>query len=368
MERKSPWRGAIDLARRAYPGFVFGGAVDPAILPVFHFHEVTPAHLEPYLAYLRDNGYRSVAAGDVARFVREGVHPGEKTVALTFDDAWASAWTVATPLLRRYGFIATVFVAPGRIPADDVLRPTVGDPAGAPADADHSAIPFATWPELRAMQGSGLWDIQAHSFAHAMIFCGAPVTDFVTPTYRPHIHEAPNIGKAAAPRFLRANDLGAPLHAVRSRMSDALRYDDSELRQRCLDAVKADGGPAFFDAPGWETKLEKLVRGKRGQFETPAERDAAIREDLAAARETLHARLRTNTVKHLCFPWAVAGSAAEEIARQVGYESAYADSLGGLHAARRDGNPYRLMRLKHKFIFALPGRGRRSWWNVFRKR
>ncbi|MCZ7593290.1 MAG: hypothetical protein M5U15_14645 [Kiritimatiellae bacterium] len=94
-----------------------------------------------------------------------------------------------------------------------------------------------------------------------------------------------------------------------------------------------------------------------GKFESTAARAAAIREDLIAARETLHAKLRTNTVKHICFPWAIAGNVAEEIASEVGYESAYADTLGGLHAAVRGGNPYRIMRLKHQFIFSLPGRG-----------
>lgn len=368
METNSPWRGVIDLARRAYPGFAFGGGVDSSILPVFHFHEVTKEYLEPHLAYLRDNGYRAVSADAVARFVRDGVHPGEKSVALNFDDAWASAWTVATPLLRQYGLMATTFVVPARVPKADILRQTIADAGGAPRDVDRSSVPFATWPELRAMQGSGVWDIQAHTFAHAMVFSEDARTGFVTPNYQPHIHNAPDIGKPTEPYFLTAADAGAPLYAVRSRMSDVLRYDDPDMRKRCCDAVRAAGGAAFFENPRWQSVLKKAAGKKRGTFETPAERAAAIRADLIAAREMLHARLRTNTVKHICFPWAIAGSVAEEIAGEVGYESAYADVLGGVHAAVRGGNPYRIMRLKHKFIFSLPGRGRRSWWNMFRKR
>ncbi|MCO5067243.1 MAG: polysaccharide deacetylase family protein [Kiritimatiellae bacterium] len=366
-ERNSPWRGAIDLARRAYPGFVFGTGVDPAILPVFHFHEVTADYLEPHLAYLRENGYRTVNADAVARFVRDGVHPGEKTVALTFDDAWASAWTVATPLLRRYDSIATLFVAPGRVPLDDVMRPMLGDAGGPPADVDRSAVPFATWPELRAMQGTGLWDIQSHSFAHAKIFCASSLAGFVTPEYRTHIHDAPNVGTATKPVFLNADHLGAPLHALRSRMSDALRYDDTEARLACEALVKSGGGASFFEAPDWGKKLRKAMRGKRGKMETREEREAAIRADLEAARETLQSKLKINSVRHICFPWAVAGKSAEALAQEVGYESAYADTLGALHAARSGANPFRIMRLKHKYIFALPGRRRRSWWNVLRK-
>jgi hypothetical protein len=364
-ERKSPWRGVIDLARRAYPGFVFGGPVSPDILPVFHFHEVTREQLEPCLAYLRDNGYRTVTADDVARFVRHGDRPAERAVALTFDDAWASAWTVATPLLLKYNLQAVLFVAPARVPEADILRPTINDPDGAPADVDRSALPFCTWPELRAMQSVGCWDIQAHSFAHAMIFCDASLDGFVTPDYRPHPHLAPNVGSATAPSFLSTADLGAPLHPLRSRMSDALRYDDADARQACVQIVLAGGGPAFFERPDWATTLKRAIRKMKGRTETVAERDRAIREDLAAARETLNARLRTTSVAHMCFPWTIAGAAAEALAAEVGYRSAYADTLGALHAPTRGGNPYRLMRLKNKFIFSLPGHGRRSMWKVW---
>ncbi len=362
-ERKSRLRGVVDLVRRAYPGFVFGGRVPDDILPVFHFHEVARGLLEPALAYLRENGYRALDAGEIARFARGGDAPGPREVGLTFDDAWASAWTVATPLLRRYQLKAVLFVAPARVPDADIMRATLDDRDGPPPDADRSAVPFATWPELRAMSGTGLWDIQAHSHAHARIFCDRALAGFVTPDYRPHIHEAPDVGRAGAPRFLSASDLGAPLHPVRSRMSDALRHDDPEAREACCEMVLAGGGPVFFENPGWAGTLRRAARALKGRSETPAGRDAAIAADLAAARETLESRLRLPAVRHLCFPWAIAGAAAERIAAEIGYESAYADTLGALHAVRRGANPFRLMRLKNKFIFSLPGKGRRFMWS-----
>ena len=80
-ERKTRWRGALDLATGAYPLFVFGGPVG-RVLPVFHFHEVSAAYLEPYLQYLDENGYRTVTTDAVARWVRGGQHPGPRSVAL----------------------------------------------------------------------------------------------------------------------------------------------------------------------------------------------------------------------------------------------------------------------------------------------
>jgi len=364
-ERKTRWRGALDLLSGAYPAFVFGAPVGRQV-PVFHFHEVTAACLEPYLRYLDENGYRTVTADAVARWVRSGSHPGPRSVALCFDDAWASVWTVAAPLLRRYGFQAITFAIPGRVQDAAAVRPTLDDPAGAPPQADTSDVPFATWPELRALHDSGVVDVQAHTFAHAVVACDPGITGFVVPGYAPHIHMRPGLAGPPQARFLGAADLGAPLHPVRSRMSDALRYDDTEAREACMAHVRQQGGPAFFERAGWEAELRALAAAHPGRLESEAEREAAILEDLTAARDILNAQLRTTVVRHLCFPWAVAGKVAEACAQKAGYETAYADALWGRHAARAGGAPYRIMRLKHKFIHCLPGAGRRPFHEVFR--
>ena len=97
-ERGGALRGLLDLATGCYPAFLFGGSLR-GVLPVFHFHEVTRTGLEPRLQHLAENGYRTVTCDEIARLVVNGVDPGPRAVALTFDDAWTSVWTVAGPLL-----------------------------------------------------------------------------------------------------------------------------------------------------------------------------------------------------------------------------------------------------------------------------
>src|SRR5579862_6652070 len=159
-ERGGALRGVLDLATGCYPSFLFGGSLGDA-LPVFHIHEVTASWLEPRLQYLADNGYRTVTSEEIARFVIDGVRPGARSVALTFDDAWTSVWTVAMPLLRRFGLRAILFAIPARVADAEITRPTIDDGIG----ADEPAVgpPFATWPELRAMHASGVLDIQSHT-------------------------------------------------------------------------------------------------------------------------------------------------------------------------------------------------------------
>jgi hypothetical protein len=98
-------RGLVDVATGRYPAFVFGGGLK-GVLPVFHFHQVTPEELDDQLSFLSVNGYRTVTSDCVERVVLRGADPPSGCVALAFDDCWSSLWTVAAPLLRKYDFRA----------------------------------------------------------------------------------------------------------------------------------------------------------------------------------------------------------------------------------------------------------------------
>lgn len=353
-ERKTPLRGALDLATGCYPAFLFGGSVG-RLLPVFHFHDVNAGYLEPYLMYLDENGYKTVCMDEITRLARDGISPGKRSVALCFDDAWASLWTVVFPMLKRFNFKAIAFVAPGLTPDAQRLRAVPGEHPAVGEDKPE----MATWPELRAMQSSGVVDVQAHTMNHAMIFCGNRPEYFVTPEYSPPDLAAPLVNDGMPPRFLTADDLGAPVFPLRSRCSDARRYYPAPAAvQACREYVKDRGGTDYCAQSGWDKPLRTIMEKAGGRFETRKETEQAIKYEIGRAREELNARLDAD-IRHICFPWAVAGYAAEQTARQAGFITAFADRLFGKRAVRAGNNPYRLMRLKHKFIFALPGRHRR---------
>ena len=356
-ERGGVLRGLVDLAAWRYPTFIFGGPIG-RLLPVFHLHEVTAASLEPKLRHLAEHGYRTVTSEAIDRFVRRGVHPGQRTVALCFDDAHASLWTVAAPLLRRYGFRAITFAIPGRITDAAAVRPTIDDPEPTPPTPPGD---FVTWPELRALDAGGAIDVQCHGYAHSKIFCSDVVRGFVTPDFAAwHPLDRPLLFRDTAAVYLQPDDLGAPLYVRRSRLSDALRYvDDGGAGEHCVAHVRDHGGASFFERRGWEADLRALAGGGGpGAFETDDERRAAIYEDLDRAQVVLRDRLRTNQVRHLCFPWEVAGAIARGAARALGFRTAFSDRLFGLRAVRAGDDPWRLMRLNGKFVPALPKRRR----------
>ena len=75
-------------------------------------YRVAPALFERQLAYLRRHGYRTITVEEWLQVLAEqDGRIDDRVVALTFDDAYRDFVTDAWPLLREYGFSATVYVA-----------------------------------------------------------------------------------------------------------------------------------------------------------------------------------------------------------------------------------------------------------------
>ena len=105
------------LLLRNAPAFVYSSA-PPELsgeVPVFTFHGVDSESFERQCCFLADNGYRTLSAEEFVRVIGSGDAPPRKSIVLTFDDGLKSVWTVAYPLLRKYGLRAICFLIPGCI-------------------------------------------------------------------------------------------------------------------------------------------------------------------------------------------------------------------------------------------------------------
>jgi len=348
-ERGGKARGCLDLVSGRFPAFVFGGGLG-ALLPVFHFHEVTREELEPKLRYLAENGYQSVVSDEIATFARGDHKLPERSVGLCFDDAWKSVASVAAPLLAQYGLRAITYAIPARIADND----------------EDGSSPFVTWSELSAIHASGTIDVQSHTDSHSRMFASPEVEDFVQPGYdatpllnRPQIAAPPSLA------FITPADLGAPLYGMRSRMSDGRRALVShDVHTRCVELVAREGGAEFFARSDWRARLSAIVdAAPAAQLESADVQMQAIEDELARSRAILNDRLRTQSVLHICLPWGISGSRTETLLKRTGYRSAFANRLRGQHAVRAGDDPYWLKRLPNHYITRLPGRGRRYWFS-----
>jgi peptidoglycan/xylan/chitin deacetylase (PgdA/CDA1 family) len=103
-------------------------AAAPLRVPVLMYHEIADAAATPselavapdvfadQLGYLRDAGFNTVTAGELAAILAGG--PGklpERPVVLTFDDGYADFHSQALPVLKQNDYTGTIFVTTGML-------------------------------------------------------------------------------------------------------------------------------------------------------------------------------------------------------------------------------------------------------------
>ena len=126
-------------------------AADHAVAFIFHrFGETqypsTNIRLEQFEAHLqalKTGGYRVLPLPEIVAALASGQTLPERTVAITIDDAYRSAYAEAWPRLRKAGFPFTIFVG---------------------TDAVDAKLPdYMSWDQLREMQKAGGLTIGNHT-------------------------------------------------------------------------------------------------------------------------------------------------------------------------------------------------------------
>jgi len=113
---------------------------------------VTPAAFEQQMDYLARNGYTVVTMPRLARFLEGKEALPAKSVVITIDDGYRSTYEIAYPILKKFGFPATVFLYTDFVGASDAM----------------------TWAQMKEMMSSGIVAIQPHSKSHANLTLRLP--------------------------------------------------------------------------------------------------------------------------------------------------------------------------------------------------
>lgn len=106
---------------------------------------VSPAVFRQHLDSLSTGGYSVLSLSHILETLASGGSLPDKTVAITFDDAYRSVLDAAAPLLRKHGWPFTVFVSTQAI--------------------DEGYRDYLTWKGLRELIRDGA-EIGNHSYSH----------------------------------------------------------------------------------------------------------------------------------------------------------------------------------------------------------
>lgn len=123
-------------------------------VPILYYHSVMreagnevrmpPDQFEAQMAYLQDQGYQSVTLDQLyqAEYLGRMTLP-TKPFVITFDDGYVDNYSTAFPVLKKYGFTATVFMVSSYINGED----------------------FMSWLQLKELLANG-WEIEGHTVNH----------------------------------------------------------------------------------------------------------------------------------------------------------------------------------------------------------
>jgi peptidoglycan/xylan/chitin deacetylase (PgdA/CDA1 family) len=96
------------------------------------------------MQYLKDNGYTTITVSELYDFLKNNNPVPKKSVVITFDDGYEDNYINAYPVLKEFGFKATIFVVTSTV------------------DKDSNCL---TSSELKEMSKNGI-DIESHTVNH----------------------------------------------------------------------------------------------------------------------------------------------------------------------------------------------------------
>ncbi|TMM45677.1 polysaccharide deacetylase family protein [Colwellia ponticola] len=126
------------------------------ILQYHHVSESTPAstsispkQFEVHLQYLKDNNFTVVPLSELIDGIKKQQPLPDKSVAITFDDAYINVLTNAKPILDKFSFPYTIYVNPGIINRND----------------SKEKSQYLSWAQLKSMADEGVI-IANHGYEH----------------------------------------------------------------------------------------------------------------------------------------------------------------------------------------------------------
>lgn len=110
---------------------------------------ISPKQFEVHLQYLKDNNFKVVPLSELIDAIKNQQPLPNKSVAITFDDAYIDVMTQAKPILNKFDFPYTIYVNPAIINRHE----------------KNNASPYLSWIQLKALADEGVI-IANHGYEH----------------------------------------------------------------------------------------------------------------------------------------------------------------------------------------------------------
>jgi peptidoglycan/xylan/chitin deacetylase (PgdA/CDA1 family) len=175
------------------------------------------------MEYLKTNNYRVISLTELQGFLAASKPLPPRSVVITIDDGFRSAYDIAYPILKSYGFSATFFVYSDFVGGGRAL----------------------SWAQINEMRNSGLIDIQSHSKTHTSFSLKTTETA-TSPVYSQRL-----TAEIDTPQGVFQRQLNTRVRQIAYPYGDSSRLAVQLLRDRgyALGLTVTRGGNASFADP-----------------------------------------------------------------------------------------------------------------------
>ncbi|EDP69733.1 predicted xylanase/chitin deacetylase [Flavobacteriales bacterium ALC-1] len=281
-------------------------------------------HFENFCKHLVKNNYETVSLDEW--FDNKKNPTSKKQVVITFDDGYLDNWVYAYPILKKYNLKGTIFVNPEFIDESIEVRTNLDDVWDKKIQKNQlTPLGFVNWAELKAMDASGVMDIQSHSMSHNFyfqsnqikdIYTGQPNYDWMSWIKKPNRKPYYNTEKQDhfTPKGTPIFDFGRAL---------ALRryFPDEELVKYATELYSSNNGK--IDKASLINKLNDKLSLYPGTYESDEDMEKRYQYEIFESKRILEEKLN-KTIDYFCWPGGGYNKLSVDLCIAAGYKASTA--------------------------------------------
>jgi peptidoglycan/xylan/chitin deacetylase (PgdA/CDA1 family) len=284
---------------------------------------VSLKHFDTFCKFLKREEYQSVLFEDWYASQNDPLKDSNKKIILSFDDGYLDSWVSVYPILKKYNLKGTIFINPEFIDPSPEVRSNLEDVwTGRKSMNELQTLGFLNWPEIQAIEASGVMDIQSHSMSHNFYFHSDKIKDIYTG--QPNYDWLAWFHQPERKPFYITEDqrsfvpYGYPVFEFGRALGLRRYFPDERFIEFAIDSYqkRGRGKDKEFHIGFLTEKLHEFP----GRYESDEEMETRYRYELFESKKILEQKLNKK-VEFLCWPGGGYNALSIQLSIEAGYKA-----------------------------------------------
>ncbi|MPM18911.1 hypothetical protein SDC9_65329 [bioreactor metagenome] len=295
--------------------------------PKWHWNYLTCPYevFENQLSILKKLSYTTVSLNELYNYMMYGIKLPKRSIVITFDDGYLDNWVFAYPILKKYGFCATVFVNPDFVEKSDCVRKRL-DQVNYITELQIDG--YLSWNEIKIMEEDAVIFAESHALTHTWYPINNKIIDYRHPgdnyiwmTWNDYRDNKPFL-QIDKPELIK---YGQPIYEYEKSLLSKRYFPNSSLDNLLTEYVNNNGGINFFKNSDWKLILDNISKSftsdnsNTGEYESFDDYKCRIAYELEYTKKEIERRIN-KTVSFLCWPGGSGSKLGLGIAEELGYK------------------------------------------------